>query len=301
MLWLSFTAQPVIHSIHPLCHQSDNRFTLLEIRKATTTETRRIYHRCLKARFSHFICTHEFNFPAEVYKYIPLKQANIQCTALVCAHSLDLDCSFQFIIYSSRVITRSLWHLWNDSSERIQVALARITAGPAPQESKCGSELWKQWTEFKPLHVFLWSVSGNGSRSKIKRRGGPPASEKKGNDETVAPPGKNAMYGTWCRVGGHGWGLLGFQVWWLTLSSQEKEGKRERGGGLRNWAACQQGGVLSKLDPCSMNTGHITPLWKRREKKKQSDSVHVLHQSHVLPWPTKCCNSPLCWLQTTAQ
>lgn len=29
---------------------------------------------------------------------------------------LDLDYSFQFIIYSSRVIAGSLWHLWNDST-----------------------------------------------------------------------------------------------------------------------------------------------------------------------------------------
>lgn len=55
--------------------------------------------------------------------------------------------------------------------------------------------------------------------------------QRKGNDETVAPPPrKNAMYGTWCRVGGHGWGLPEFQVWGLTLSSQEKEGERGEGG-----------------------------------------------------------------------
>lgn len=66
-----------------------------------------------------------------------------------------------------------------------------------------------------------------------------------------------------------------------------------------NWAACQQGGVLSKLDPCSMNTLPYNPSLEKG--KKQSDSVHVLHQSHVLQWPTKCCNSPLCWLLTTAQ
>lgn len=55
-------------------------------------------------------------------------------------------------------------------------------------------------------------------------------------------PGKNAMDGTWCRVGGQGWGPLEFQVGELTIFLPKKEKER---GGLRNQAACQQGGVLS--------------------------------------------------------
>lgn len=58
------------------------------------------------------------------------------------------------------------------------------------------------------MHVFPRSVSGNGSRSKIKKERGVERRErgvaleeekKRENDETVGPPhpGKNAMYGTW--------------------------------------------------------------------------------------------------------
>ncbi len=90
---------------------------------------------------------------------------------------------------------------------------------------------------------------------------------KRGNDETVAPPGKNAMYGAWCKVGGHGWGLLKFQVWGLTLSFQEKEAKKRGRAGYENLAACQQGGALSELDPCSTNTLPCNPFLKRRGKK----------------------------------
>lgn len=40
-----------------------------------------------------------------------------------------------------------------------------------------------------------------------------------------------------------------------------------------------------------MNTQPYQPFLKKG--KKQRDLVHVFYQSHVLPWPTKCYNSPL--------
>lgn len=96
-----------------------------------------------------------------------------------------------------------------------------LTRPQGPRKSKCGNELWKQWTEFKPRHVFLRRVSGNGSRPKIKKkkqgRGGSCFREKRAMMKLLPPhhpptPGKNAMDGTWCRVGGQGWGPLEFQV-----------------------------------------------------------------------------------------
>lgn len=171
----------------------------------------------LHAFETHF---HVCNSPAQIYKYISLKQANVLGAAalLLCTHFLDLHYSFQSITYSSRVIARSLWHLWNDSTVK-ESKLHSLTQpqGPHRKESKCGSELWKQWTEFKnPMHVFLWSVSGSGSRSNIKGEGGKCFREKE-NDETAAPPHptlsrKNATYGTWCGVGGQGRGVFEFQV-----------------------------------------------------------------------------------------
>lgn len=66
-------------------------------------------------------------------------------------------------------------HLFGTDGMTVKETELHSLAGPTPQESKCGSELWKQWAEFKPSHVFLRSVSGNGNGSKIKgerRRGG---------------------------------------------------------------------------------------------------------------------------------
>lgn len=89
-----------------------------------------------------------------------------------------------------------------------------------------------------------------------------------------------------CMARGEGLGVMGgvcfeFQVWGPTLSSQEKEG-----GGSGSTPARRSPIQLGSL--FHEHTGPYHPL-----RKKQSDSVHVLLQSHVLPWPTKCCNSPL--------
>lgn len=52
-------------------------------------------------------------------------------------------------------------------------SLARsLACSLAPPQSKSGSGVWKQWSEFKPSHVFLKRVSGNGNASKIKREKG---------------------------------------------------------------------------------------------------------------------------------
>lgn len=139
-----------------------------------------------------------------------------------------------------------MWHLWNDSTLKEPKLNSHThthtTAGPTPQESKCDSELWKQWTEFKTLHVFLWSVSGNGSRSKIKKGcvcgegggGGANASQKKENDETMPPPHTHSPLGRLqCMArgavfgGGHGWGA----VWIPSLQADYLNRKKERAEG----------------------------------------------------------------------
>lgn len=95
------------------------------------------------------------------------------------------------------------------------------------------------------LHVIQPSVSGNGSRSKIIGEGGSTSEE--GVWWNCCPlPGKNAMYGTWCRVGG-GFSVMGG----VCLNSMSGVDfifpRRGRWGEPKpgNRAACQQGGVLS--------------------------------------------------------
>lgn len=119
--------------------------------------------------------------------------------------------------------------------------------GPAPQrESKSGwVSFWKLWTEFKKkkggkkkekrtarMHVFLWSVSGNGNRSNIQGKEGEEEGEEEAGDETVATPSSlPAAFQGRMQCMAHGVGMGGvmgvfeFQVWEggregrLTLSS----------------------------------------------------------------------------------
>lgn len=160
-------------------------------------------------------------------------------------------------------VSSPLWHQWNDSPVK-ETELHSLT-GPTPQESKCGSELWKQWTEFKPSHVFLRSVSGNGNGSKIKgekRRGG------WWNPDTAPPTPLPRMQ--WLHVV-----LFFFFMGGVCLSSKTRgrlsyQEKGKRRGRLKNfWASCQQGGVPSKLDPCSTNTVPYKPLSGKRGKKAE--------------------------------
>lgn len=160
-------------------------------------------------------------------------------------------------------VSSPLWHQWNDSPVK-ETELHSLT-GPTPQESKCGSELWKQWTKFKPSHVFLWSVSGNGNGSKIKgekRRGG------WWNPDTASPHHPQECNDcTWC--------CFFFFMGGVCLSSKMRgwlsyQEKGERRGRLKNfWASRQQGGVPSKLDPCSANTVPYKPLSGKRGKKSR--------------------------------
>ncbi len=73
-----------------------------------------------KLKSGCFICMHKLHFPGHI-GYTSTSDGGERpferiTAPLLCAHLPDLDYSFQFIIGSSRVITRSLWHLWNDST-----------------------------------------------------------------------------------------------------------------------------------------------------------------------------------------
>lgn len=162
-----------------------------------------------------------------------------------------------------------------------------LTRPQGPRKSKCGNELWKQWTEFKPRHVFLWRVSGNGSRPKIKKKkageGGLMLQRKKGNDETVAPPPPThpweECYG-WHVVQSRGSGVG--SAWIPSLradyfSSQEREG--ERGVKKSGSMPARRSPILVPRTHC-----HITPLWKRKKKKKKTSGVTQ----------SMCCTSHMC-------
>lgn len=143
-------------------------------------------------------------------------------------------------------------------------------------------------------HVLLCGVSGNGHRAKIKSRRG---HHFRGKKNHPTPPGKNVMRGTWGRVGGsavRGWVCLNSKSGGYFFFSQEKL--------RRCW------GRLSAKATSQLRRSPVWPVpWRahghigRPHRENSSDSVHVLHQSHVLPWPTKRCNSPPCWLRSAAQ
>lgn len=78
-------------------------------------------------------------------------------------------------------LSSPLCHDWNDNQQ------AAFTHSPTAPQSKSGSGVWKQWSEFKPPHVFLKRVSGNGNASKIKK-GERRRRREGGNDETLTLP-----------------------------------------------------------------------------------------------------------------
>lgn len=139
--------------------------------------------------------------------------------------------------------------MWNDSTAK-EFEMHSLTQpqGPstAERESKSGCvSFWKQWTEFKKKKkrarekerpdcctcfrgAFQEIGTGLTYKEKKRRRRG----KEEAGDETVAtplfPPGrlsrKNAMYGTWCGVGGV-MGVFEFQVW--GVGRADKREKRE--------------------------------------------------------------------------
>lgn len=118
-------------------------------------------------------------------------------------------------------VSSPLWHQWNDSLVK-ETELHSLT-GPTPQESKCGSELWKQWTKFKPSHVFLRSVSGNGNGSKIK------GEKRRGDDETLTPPPDTTPRNAMIARGAVFFSWVG-SVWVPRRGADYLTKKKERGG-----------------------------------------------------------------------
>lgn len=127
---------------------------------------------------------------------------------------------------SSHVITGPLWHLWNDSTVK-ESKLHSLTLSHRHHTTGLNVAMgFGNCTACSPKHVLLRSVSGNGSKAKIKSRRGHHFREK---TNYPTPPGKNVMWGTWGRVGGsavRGWVCLnsksGGYFPFFFFSSQEK-------------------------------------------------------------------------------
>lgn len=129
---------------------------------------------------------------------------------------------------SSRVIAGPLWHLWNDSTVK-ESKLPRLTHNHRHHSAGLNVAVgFGNGTACSTKHVLLRSVSGNGSRAKIKSRRGHHFREK---TNYPPPPGKNVMWGTWGRVGGsavRGWVCLNSKsrgyFFFLSLPMKKEEG-----------------------------------------------------------------------------